>query len=79
MGPKVSAAIEFNEATGKPAAIGKLDDAVEIVRGERGTWFEPALGYDHPERRAAALANDSDKARLDQLVDATVCAPVFSK
>ncbi|MGX7871993.1 carbamate kinase [Mesorhizobium sp. ORM6] len=40
MGPKVTAAIEFTEATGKPAAIGKLDDAVEIVRGERGTWFE---------------------------------------
>lgn len=40
MGPKVNAAIEFIEATGKPAAIGKLDDAVEIVTGERGTWFE---------------------------------------
>lgn len=38
MGPKVSAAIEFAEATGKVAAIGKLDDAMEIVRGERGTW-----------------------------------------
>lgn len=42
MGPKVSAAIEFVEATGRPAAIGKLDDAVEIVRGERGTWLEPS-------------------------------------
>jgi len=40
MGPKVSAAMEFIEGTGKPAAIGKLDDAVEIVRGERGTLFE---------------------------------------
>lgn len=40
MGPKVTAAIEFTEAMGKPAAIGKLDDAVEIVRGERGTWFQ---------------------------------------
>ncbi|TIP13948.1 carbamate kinase [Mesorhizobium sp.] len=40
MGPKVGAAIEFAEATGKPAAIGRLDDAVEIVRGDRGTWFE---------------------------------------
>ncbi|RUW88838.1 carbamate kinase [Mesorhizobium sp. M7A.F.Ca.US.010.02.1.1] len=40
MGPKVAAAIEFTEATGKPAAIGKLDDAVNIVKGERGTWFE---------------------------------------
>ncbi|TGS13832.1 carbamate kinase [Mesorhizobium sp. M2E.F.Ca.ET.209.01.1.1] len=40
MGPKVGAATEFAEATGKPAAIGKLDDALAIVRGERGTWFE---------------------------------------
>ncbi|WP_419697202.1 hypothetical protein ACN2CC_03545 [Mesorhizobium muleiense] len=46
MGPKVSAAIEFTEATGKLAAIGRLDDAVEIAKGERGTWFEPAPGYD---------------------------------
>ncbi|RTM06299.1 MAG: carbamate kinase [Hyphomicrobiales bacterium] len=40
MGPKVGAAVEFAEATGKPAAIGKLDDALAIVRGERGTWLE---------------------------------------
>jgi carbamate kinase len=40
MGPKVSAAIEFAEATGKAAAVGKLDDAMDIVKGERGTWFE---------------------------------------
>ncbi|RWA61988.1 carbamate kinase [Mesorhizobium sp.] len=40
MGPKVSAAIEFTEATGKPAAIGRLDDALAIVKGERGTWFD---------------------------------------
>ncbi|MBZ9706199.1 carbamate kinase [Mesorhizobium sp. ESP7-2] len=40
MGPKVAAAIEFVDATGKPAAIGQLDDAVQIVEGERGTWFE---------------------------------------
>jgi len=40
MGPKVSVAIEFIEATGKPAAIGKLDDPVQTVRGKSGTWFE---------------------------------------
>jgi carbamate kinase len=40
MGPKVAAAIEFAEATGKPAAIGKLDEALAIVRGERGTRIE---------------------------------------
>lgn len=41
MRPKVTAAIEFSEATGKPAAIGRLEDAPEIVKGMRGTWIEP--------------------------------------
>ncbi|QPC92908.1 carbamate kinase [Mesorhizobium sp. INR15] len=40
MGPKVRAAIEFAKAVGKPAVIGKLDDAIKIVKGECGTWFE---------------------------------------
>lgn len=37
MGPKVEAAIAFASKTGKPAAIGKLEDVVEIVAGRRGT------------------------------------------
>lgn len=40
MGPKVSAAIEFAEATGKPSAIGRLEDALEIVKGLRGTRID---------------------------------------
>ena len=40
MGPKISAAIEFVQATGNPSAIGRLEDAVEIVKGQKGTWFE---------------------------------------
>ncbi|TIQ34931.1 MAG: carbamate kinase [Mesorhizobium sp.] len=40
MGPKISAAIEFAQATGKPSAIGRLEDAVEIVKGRQGTRFE---------------------------------------
>ncbi|PLP55635.1 carbamate kinase [Mesorhizobium loti] len=40
MGPKVSAAIEFTEATGKPSAIGRLEDALEIVKGLRGTRID---------------------------------------
>ncbi|ESY91843.1 carbamate kinase [Mesorhizobium sp. LNHC209A00] len=40
MGPKVRAAFEFAKAMGKPAVIGKLDDAIKIVKGECGTWFE---------------------------------------
>ncbi|CDX25343.1 putative carbamate kinase [Mesorhizobium plurifarium] len=41
MGPKVNAAIEFVQATGKPSAIGRLEDAAEIVKRRQGTWFEP--------------------------------------
>lgn len=40
MGPKVGAAIEFTQATGKPSAIGRLEDALEIVKGLRGTRIE---------------------------------------
>lgn len=41
MGPKVEAACRFVEATGKPAMIGQLDDAADLVRGTRGTMVEP--------------------------------------
>ena len=37
MGPKVEAAIEFAERTGKTAAIGALADVTRIARGEAGT------------------------------------------
>jgi carbamate kinase len=37
MGPKVEAACRFAEATGGLAAIGALQDAAEIIAGERGT------------------------------------------
>jgi carbamate kinase len=37
MGPKVEAACTFVEDTGKPAAIGALDDILAIVAGEAGT------------------------------------------
>ncbi|MGO8248955.1 amino acid kinase family protein [Rhizobium johnstonii] len=41
MGPKVAAAIQFARNTGRKAAIGKLEDAAAITRGERGTLFDP--------------------------------------
>ena len=41
MGPKVEAACRFVEATGKPAMIGRLDDAADLIRGTRGTVVEP--------------------------------------
>jgi carbamate kinase len=37
MGPKVEAAAEFAERTGRRAAIGALEDIERIVRGEAGT------------------------------------------
>ena len=40
MGPKVEAACRFVEATGKPAMIGRLDEAADLVRGTRGTMIE---------------------------------------
>jgi carbamate kinase len=42
MGPKVDAACRFVEATGRPAMIGRLADAAELLRGTRGTVVEPA-------------------------------------
>jgi carbamate kinase len=37
MGPKIQAAIEFTEATGKTAAIGALHDLVALSEGKAGT------------------------------------------
>jgi carbamate kinase len=37
MGPKVEAAVRFVRQTGKPAAIGRLEDAAAIVAGTAGT------------------------------------------
>nr|WP_286181751.1 carbamate kinase [Desulfovibrio sp. Huiquan2017] len=42
MGPKVHAAVEFAEATGKRAGIGRLEDAVRIVGGLAGTRIVPS-------------------------------------
>ena len=46
MGPKVDAACRFVELTGGVAAIGSLDDAVAILRGEAGTIVTPSGEYD---------------------------------
>jgi len=37
MGPKVSAAINFVQASGRPAVIGRLEDAPALVAGSAGT------------------------------------------
>jgi carbamate kinase len=41
MGPKVDAAVQFVERTGKRAAIGSLPDIEKIVLGEAGTNVYP--------------------------------------
>jgi carbamate kinase len=41
MGPKVTAACRFAKATGKPAAIGALEDLGRILAGEGGTTVDP--------------------------------------
>jgi carbamate kinase len=41
MGPKVEAACRFAEATGRPAAIGRLDDAVALLGKTAGTVVTP--------------------------------------
>jgi len=41
MGPKVEAVCAFVEATGRRAAIGRLEDAERIVEGTAGTVVEP--------------------------------------
>lgn len=45
MGPKVDAVCRFVELTGDMAAIGRLEDAVAILRGEAGTVVTPGGDY----------------------------------
>jgi carbamate kinase len=46
MGPKVDAATRFVEQTGGMAAIGSLDDAAAILRGQAGTIVTPNGRYE---------------------------------
>jgi carbamate kinase len=45
MGPKVAAACRFVEVTGDMAAIGRLEDAQEILEGRAGTIITPGGDY----------------------------------
>jgi carbamate kinase len=42
MGPKVEAACRFVEATGGLAGIGRLEDALALLEGRRGTQVRAA-------------------------------------
>jgi carbamate kinase len=48
MGPKVDAACRFVEVTGDMAAIGRLEDAEEILAGKAGTIITPGGDYGGP-------------------------------
>jgi carbamate kinase len=48
MGPKVDAACRFVEVTGDMAAIGRLEDAQEILAGRAGTIITPGGDYGDP-------------------------------
>lgn len=48
MGPKVEAACRFVELTGDMAAIGRLDDAQDIIDGKAGTIITPGGDYGGP-------------------------------
>ena len=44
MGPKIYAACGCVERTGRPAALGALDELAEVLAGSAGTRIEP---HDH--------------------------------
>lgn len=48
MGPKVEAACRFVELTGDMAAIGRLEDALDIIAGHSGTIVAPGGNYGGP-------------------------------
>ena len=56
MGPKIEAVCRFTEATGKPAAIGRLADAQLLLAGQAGTLIalpdDDASGRSHEELAA---------------------------
>lgn len=49
MGPKVEAVCRFVELTGDMAAIGRLEDALDIIDGAAGTVVTPGGNYGGPD------------------------------
>ncbi|WP_297368998.1 hypothetical protein [Acidocella sp.] len=44
MRPKLAAAVQFVRETGRPAAIGRVEDFEDLVAGRKGTLITPAAG-----------------------------------
>ena len=57
MGPKIEAACEFVSATGGIAAIGRLGDASEILRGRAGTTIVAGMEEITPRRMRCEVGN----------------------
>ena len=63
MGPKVRAAVRFAAANGRPAAIGALRDAAQIVDHRAGTWVTPATSGRGRARSEPSTAPHALRAR----------------
>jgi carbamate kinase len=62
MGPKVDAVCRFVEVTGDMAAVGRLEDAVDILRGDAGTIVTPAGHYGGPHDLRPAVPHHLEGA-----------------
>tara|TARA_Y100000815_G_scaffold270005_2_gene293777 strand:- start:1606 stop:2604 length:999 start_codon:yes stop_codon:yes gene_type:complete len=60
MGPKVDAVCRFVELTGDLGAIGRLEDAPAMLRGEAGTVVTPSGEYHGPPTRTSAAGGKHD-------------------
>jgi carbamate kinase len=63
MGPKVDAACRFVEVTGDMAAIGRLEDAVEILEGRAGTIITPRGKYGGTDDLSPRHGGDQPRRR----------------
>lgn len=66
MGPKVNAVCRFVELTGDMAAIGRLEDATAILRGEAGTIVTPGGEYGGPHDLRPSLERLSRPGRFSR-------------
>jgi carbamate kinase len=63
MGPKVRAAVRFAAANSRPAAIGALRDAAQILDHEAGTWVIPSASERGRARSGPSTALHAPPAR----------------
>lgn len=60
MGPKVEAVCRFVELTGDVSAIGRLEDAAEIIAGDAGTVITPGGNYGGPNDIQTPIPRPTD-------------------